>query len=1298
MPIPAIRTIVPTQIRNFGHFGDAVAVPPLTDVQTRSYDRFLQLDVPPEKREAVGLEGVLREIFPIESYDKTLSLNYLRYELGKPRYGPDECRQLRLTYGRPFRVWLRLHKEQPVEEEVYLGDMPIMIGGGEFIINGAERVVVSQLHRSPGVDYVVDTEAGERKLHSCRIIPERGSWIEINVTKKETLGVRIDQSGKFSAMTLLRAMDPDYSTDEQIIRAFYDKQIESVPVKPDNRERFEGALAVGDVIDPETGELYVESGATIGREQADRILASALKHVHVLPVKADAGPRALDPIILNSLREDRAGYRDEEPTHERALLRIYQRLRPGNPPQLEKARELFKEKFQDPNRYRLGRVGRFRINRKFGQNIPETEMTLRSLDYLNAIRYVLTLRHGEGIVDDIDHLGNRRLRTIDELASDELRKGFLKLRRTVQERMSIREQADMTPRTLINPKSISAAIEYFFGRGELSQVVDQTNPLAQLTHERRLSALGPGGLNRKRAGFEVRDVHISHYGRICPIETPEGTNIGLISSLSIFASVDEYGFLTTPYRKVNKRKLGGGKEEIVDLRADEESAAHIAPADTPSDGHKITQERVTARFAGEFSGVPADNVQYIDISPKQMVGVSAGLIPFLEHDDANRALMGSNMQRQAVPLLLTEPPLVATGLEKVVAQNSGMVVRAQKDGYVVFVDAERVVLSPDKLHEPAEDGGGSAASRRSVLERVRALPQAHEYPLRKFVGLNERTCLNQKPVVRLGQKVKKGEIIADGAATHQGELALGRNVLVAFMAWDGYNFEDAIIISEKLVKEDTYTSVHIEEFEIEIRETKLGKEEFTRDIPNVSPKALNNLDETGIVRVGTYVVQGDILVGKVSPKSKSELTPEEKLLHAIFGRAGEDVKNDSLEVPSGVEGFVMQTDRFSRRASMTEEEKKAFDKKYRETEKHEDKRIAEQFRILANELATILEKRELKQLGTDKEDKALVEHAAKFKLDDLDIRSPERLKQAQTIYRRHQERIFTLLEEKERKLNSLKRGDELPSGVQQMVKVYVATKRQISVGDKMAGRHGNKGVISKILPVEDMPYLADGTPVDILLNPLGVPSRMNVGQILETHLGWAAAVQGFRAETPVFDGASEDQIHAEFEQANRVVRERREKRAREGTPVAPEELDTEMPASGKAFLYDGRTGERFEQPVTVGYIYMLKLHHLVDDKVHARATGPYSLITQQPLGGKARFGGQRFGEMEVWALEAYGAAYVLQELLTVKSDDVEGRTKIYESMVKGENTLEAGTPASFDVLTNEIRGLGLNMQLEKKRI
>jgi DNA-directed RNA polymerase subunit beta len=1231
MPVPAVRTIIPDKVRNFGRYDSTVEIPPLTEIQTESYARFLQLDVPPQERVPSGLEGVLREIFPIKSYDGTLSLDYIKYELGKPRYGPDECRQLRLTYGRPFRVWLRLNKSpEPVDEDVYLGDMPIMIGGGEFIINGAERVVVSQLHRSPGVDFVVETE-GDRKQHSCRVIPERGSWIEINVTKKDTLGVRIDQSGKFSAMTLLRAMDPAYSDDAEILKAFCPTEL--IAVDAQARENLVGKIAVGDVIDPETGEVYLDSGDTFTEEKVNKLLTTTIREVSALS-------KQKDEIILRSLQED------PTKTHEAALLKIYARLRPGNPPQLEKAKQLFEEKFQDANRYRLGKVGRFRINRKFDQDVPESEMTLRAIDYLNAIRYILKLRAGEGQIDDIDHLGNRRVRTIDELAADELRKGFLKLRRTVQERMSIREQPDMMPRTLINPKSISAAIEYFFGRGELSQVVDQTNPLSQLTHERRLSALGPGGLNRKRAGFDVRDVHISHYGRICPIETPEGTNIGLISHLSIYATVDDYGFLVTPYRKVDTTKLTG---EVKQLRADEESRLYLAPADTPITGDAVAEERITARIGGDFEQVLAEKLQYMDISPKQMVGVSAGLIPFLEHDDANRALMGSNMQRQAVPLLITEPPIVATGLEVAVAQNSGMIVRAERDGVVTYVDSTRI----------------------RVDER--------EYVMRKFVGLNEHTAQNQKPLVRVGDKVKKGQVLADGAATKHGELALGRNVLVAFMSWEGYNFEDAIIISERLVENDTYTSIHIEDFDIEIRETKLGREEFTKDIPNVSPKALANLDEFGIVQIGTYVQPGDILVGKVSPKSKSELTPEEKLLHAIFGRAGEDVKNDSLEVPSGVEGIVIDTQRFSRRAGMSDEEKKAFDKEQKETEARAIKAIADQFRALCADLATAIEQKVVKDsltnkaLGADKDDKIVLEQAEAFKLENLDIRSPGHLQKAREIWERHRERLEFLKDEKERRLNALKRGDELPSGVQQMVKVYIATKRVISVGDKMAGRHGNKGVISKILPVEDMPYMADGMPVDILLNPLGVPSRMNVGQILETHLGWAAAKLGFKAVTPVFDGASEEEIRKALKEAN-------------------------VSETGKSFLYDGRTGERFEQPVTVGYIYMLKLHHLVDDKVHARATGPYSLITQQPLGGKARFGGQRFGEMEVWALEAYGAAYILQELLTVKSDDVEGRTKIYESMVKGENTLEAGTPASFDVLCNEIKGLGLNIQLEKKRI
>ncbi len=1240
MATPEKRRLEPTATRRFGSGRESFLTPDLTKIQTVSYAAFLQDEVPAEKRKDQGLESVLREIFPIESYDRQISLEYQRYELGKPRYTPDECRQLRLTYGRPFRVMLRLNKDEPYEEEVYLGDLPIMLGGGEFIINGAERVVVSQLHRSPGVDFVLEQDGtNDRKLPSCRIIPERGSWIEINITKKDTLSIRIDQSGKFSAITLLRAMSPQYSTDADIIRAFYSTAHEKI-VDGRSASKIVGKVAVDDIIFPagseRAGEIIVEAGERITKNAAETICTSGVNKVEAIPA-----PKS--PLIFNSLKDDATH------SHEEALLRIYTRLRPGNPPQLEKAKTLFSEKFCDVNRYRLGRVGRFRINRKLKLGVPEKEMTLRAEDLIASIAYLLKLNEGaeDAEIDDIDHLGNRRLRTIEELASDELRKGFLKLRRTVQERMSLKDAADMTPRSLINPKSISAAIEYFFGRGELSQVVDQTNPLSQLTHERRLSALGPGGLNRKRAGFEVRDVHISHYGRICPIETPEGTNIGLISSLAIYAGVDDYGFLVTPYRAVEKGKL---TDKIVWLRADEESEAYVAPADTKViDGKLQEGPNMIARYRADFRIVNPDEVQYIDVAPSQMVGVSAGLIPFLEHDDANRALMGSNMQRQAVPLLVTEPPIVATGMERDVATNSSMVIRARRGGKVTYCDASRIEIGADV------------------------------YPLKKFVGLNERTCLNQKPIVRMGDKVEKGQVIADGAAIHHGELALGRNVLAGFMSYDGYNFEDAIIISEELVKEDTYTSIHIEEFDVEIRETKLGREEFTRDIPNVSEKAFRNLDENGIVRVGTYVRPGDILVGKVSPKSKTELTPEEKLLHAIFGRAGEDVKNDSLEVPSGIEGIVIDTQKFSRRMSLSEDERKKFEKELKDAESAGNAVIAQVFVGMIQELESVLGRAVTDEDGTpmtgNQDPKYLAERAQQFRMQSVTakMRSQEKIAEVERLYKARWPDVEAAIDDRDRRLNSMKRGDELRSGVLQMVKVYIATKRVVSVGDKMAGRHGNKGVIAKILPVEDMPYLEDGTPLQIMLNPLGVPSRMNVGQILETHLGWAGAKLGFQAITPVFDGANEEDISACLAEAG-------------------------LPRHGKAQLYDGRTGDPLHQETTVGYIYMLKLHHLVDDKVHARSTGPYSLITQQPLGGKARFGGQRFGEMEVWALEAYGAAYILQELLTVKSDDVEGRTKIYESMVKGENTLEAGTPASFDVLTNEIRGLALNMQLEKRRV
>ena len=1222
----------------YGRFRSVAEIPDLVDMQTRSYRDFLQPDAAPNGRKNEGLEALLSEIFPIYSYDKSLCLEYVSYELTRPRYSVKECRKLRLTYGYPFKIRVRLVKPEPVEEEIYLGEIPIMIGGGEFIINGSERVTVSQLHRSPGVDFSVETHTGEKKLHSCWIIPERGSWIEINVTKKDAIAVRIDQSGKFACTTLLRAMDSKYSTDASILHEFYEVQ-KVTRKKSDPEAKFAKALvsayAVGDILDEDGGEPFVKSGEEITEEAARAIASSELREIQVLRDPEDF-------VILNTLREDTTN------SHEEALLKIYGRLRPGNPPQLEKARDLFSEKFFDETRYRLGRVGRFRLNRKFGTKIDEGKQTLGAEDFVQAIGYILSLRGGEGEIDDIDHLGNRRVRTIHELAGDEFRKGLIKLRRTAQERMNLENVDTVTPRNLINSKTFSSAIDYFFGRGELSQVVDQTNPLSQLTHERRLSALGPGGLNRKRAGFEVRDVHISHFGRLCPIETPEGTNIGLISSLAIYSSLDQYGFLTAPYAVVKKGKLTG---EVVRLRADQENNSILAPADTQVDesGRVIgdDQGRIIARVKGDPSLVDMKTVDYMDVSPKQIVGVSASLIPFLEHDDANRALMGSNMQRQAVPLLTTEQPLVGTGMEKVVASNSSMVVCARSAGSVDYVDGNKIEIGDEV------------------------------YDLRKFEGLNERTCQNQVPIVKPGQKVKKGQVIADGAATENGVLALGKNLVVAFMPWDGYNYEDAILLSESLVKEDVYTSIHIDEFEIEIRETKLGREEFTRDIPNVSERALRNLDESGIVRVGTRVKAGEVLVGKVAPKSKSELTPEEKLLHAIFGRAGEDVKNASLDVPTGVEGIVIAAEKYSRKVNLTENERTRNLEQIKNAEIDFLKHYRSSTKRLLDEgtqlLGSTVQGVDGQALKVDDEMLILDLRAIRDRLRAVaEEQGDAKLRAGMLqLVQESGNRIEESETEKNKLVNRLSRGDELPTGVLEMVKVYVATKRRISVGDKMAGRHGNKGVISKILPVEDMPFLADGTPVDIVLNPLGVPSRMNVGQILETHLGWAARKLGWVVETPVFDGATEREIEEALTKAG---------------------FDTD----GKSVLYDGRTGEEFTQRVTVGCLYMLKLHHLVDDKVHARATGPYSLITQQPLGGKARFGGQRFGEMEVWALEAYGAANVLQELLTVKSDDVDGRTKIYEAMVKNENILEPGTPVSFGVLCNEIKGLGLSIELHKR--
>ena len=1234
-----IDTNVP--VRTFGRYPAIVELPNLVEIQTDAYKEFLGADVAQSNRENQGLELLLREVFPIYSYDKTMCLEYVGYDLGRPRYTIDECRKLRLTYGYPFKVRLRLIKPEPVEEEVYLGEIPVMVGGGEFIINGSERVIVSQLHRSPGVDFSFDqsTLGDNRKLHSCWIIPERGSWVELNVTKKDTLSVRIDQSGKFSAVTLLRALSEKLSTDRDLLRQFYPTQVVKKG-KSQTQNAFAKSItdkiAVGDLVVLKTGEVLVPSGMPIPETAAQEIAASDLAEVEVI----DADVQELDMLLINSLHED------PTKSHEEALLKIYSRLRPGNPVQLEKARELFHEKFFDPQRYRLGRVGRFRLNRKFAQTIGEDIQVLQAEDFINSIKYIVNLRAGKGEIDDIDNLGNRRVRTIAELAADEFRKGLLKLRRTAQERMNLENPETVSPRTLINSKTFSSAVEYFFGRSELSQVVDQANPLSQLTHERRLSALGPGGLNRKRAGFDVRDVHLSHYGRLCPIETPEGSNIGLISSLALYSKLDEYGFLCAPYRKVKNGKL---TDQVDYLRADEEVGLVMAPADLSIDKDgNIVGERVLARRDGDNLEVPPSGVDYVDVSPNQIIGVSAALIPFLEHDDANRALMGSNMQRQAVPLLKPQVPVVGTGMELAVARNSNMPIFAEKAGVVRYVDSRMIIVGDD------------------------------EYPLTKFRGMNERTTQNHRPMVKEGQKVERGQLLADGASTSGGELALGKNLLVAFMPWDGFNYEDAILVSERLVHDDTFTSIHIEEYEVEIRETKLGKEEFTRDIPNVGEKALSNLDDSGIVRIGTFVEAGDILVGKVAPKSKSELTPEEKLLHAIFGKAGVDVKNASLTMPPGTRGVVIDAQKYSRRVNLTDAERSKALSVIRDAERDFLKALRDYTSSMLREVKVAL--------GVDVTDDltgkpAAIDDTATF--DELrrvkllcmsaaeNSSSEDKRKKSLAVINDYTARIENKETDKNKIVNRLSRGDELPTGVLEKVMVYVATKRNLSVGDKMAGRHGNKGVISKICPVEDMPYLEDGTPVDIVLNPLGVPSRMNVGQILETHLGLAARKLKIRCHSPAFDGAKEGEIEAVLKEAG-------------------------LPQTGKFTLFDGRTGTSFEQQVTVGVMYMLKLHHLVDEKVHARATGPYSLITQQPLGGKARFGGQRFGEMEVWALEAYGAAAILQEQLTVKSDDVDGRTKIYESMVKGLNILEPGTPVSFEVLTNEIKGLGLNMELHKK--
>jgi DNA-directed RNA polymerase subunit beta len=1250
---------------NFGRLPETVEMPNLIEVQLDSYRSFLQEDVAPKNRKSVGLQAVFREVFPIESYDEKIKLDFSHYELGQAKQGPIECLREGVTFAAPLYVTFALHNEgSTIEERVYMGELPLMTRQGTFIVNGAERAIVSQLHRSPGICFESSVHANGKILHSYRIIPDRGSWLEVSYDTSDLLYVHLDRRKrrrKFLLTTLLRALD--YSTDEDIISLFY--RIESLKLSENLEENeLSQKVLIKEVRDTANADLVVARAfEPLTKGVVRQLLDLGLKSVEVVDIR-------VDDTILKCLKKDPA--KDTES----ALKEIYRKLRPGDPPTVTNAKALLKRLFFDPKRYDIGRVGRHKLNQKLGLQTELETRILTKEDVVAATSYLINLRLGEGTTDDIDHLGSRRVRTVGELLSNQCRTGLSRTERLVKERMTLFDvnTEGMTPQKLINPKALSAVIRDFFGRSQLSQLMDQTNPLSELTHKRRLSALGPGGLSRDRAGFEVRDVHPSHYGRICPIETPEGPNIGLISSLSTHARINEFGFIETPYRKVENGRV---RDDLDYLTADQEENFIVAQANTAVDSHgKFTSPKVSVRYRGEFLEVEPDKVHYMDVSPKQLVSVAASLIPFLEHDDANRALMGSNMQRQGVPLLISESPVVGTGMEGKVARDSYAMMISEGPGKVASVTANMILVTED----------GEAPENR---KRLKTDPDkgVYVYHLRKFMRSNNGTCINQKPIVKVGQRVTKGMVIADGPCTDGGELALGRNVVVAFMPWHGYNFEDAILLNQRLVKEDVYTSIHIEEFEISARDTKLGPEEITRDIPNVGDEALKNLGPDGVVRVGAEVKAGDILVGKITPKSETELAPEERLLRAIFGEKAADVKDSSLVVPSGSAGIVMDV-----KVTGGGLKKDVIKLAPGEAKKHakgvEDKYIkkhAELKEELTQALSNILlnEKIPLDVVNAEtgeiiipanrKITKTLLRKIADvYNHIEIDP-SPIRIK-IREIISSFEQKFNQLTNEKDVELERVEAGEDIDPGIIKQVKVYVAAKRKISVGDKMAGRHGNKGVVAKIVPEEDMPYLPDGTPVDIILNPLGVPSRMNVGQVLETHLGIAARALGFNVATPVFDGISETKIRDFLKKAK---------------------LDED----GKSLLLDGRTGEPFDQRVVVGLIYMMKLHHLVADKIHARAVGPYSLVTQQPLGGKAQYGGQRYGEMEVWAMEAYGAAYTLQELLTVKSDDVAGRTRIYESIVKGDNSLEAGTPESFNVLIKEMQSLCLDVKVgERSRV
>ncbi len=1346
--------------KSFGRIPEAVQMPNLIEVQRSSYEQFLQRETKSGDRRDEGIEAVFKSVFPIKDFNERAVLEYVSYEFEEPKYDVEECIQRDMTYAAPLKVKLRLivfeieeetgarSVKDIKEQDVYMGDIPLMTDKGTFIVNGTERVIVSQMHRSPGVFFDHDkgkTHSSGKLLFAARIIPYRGSWLDFEFDAKDIVYVRIDRRRKLPATTFLYGLGMD---GEEILTTFYDvvpfEKREgkkgsgwATPYKP---ERWRGVKPEFPLVDADTGKEVAPAGTKISARNAKKLADGGLKTLLLAPealtgryIAADAvnmetgeiyaeagdeldadiiaalaeqGFSTIDVLdidhvtvgayIRNTLRVDKNNNREE------ALFDIYRVMRPGEPPTVEAAEAMFKSLFFDPERYDLSAVGRVKMNMRLEQECDDEMRVIRKEDVIAVLKTLVDLRDSRGEIDDIDNLGNRRVRSVGELLENQYRVGLLRMERAIKERMSSVDIDTVMPHDLINAKPAAASVREFFGSSQLSQFMDQTNPLSEITHKRRLSALGPGGLTRERAGFEVRDVHPTHYGRICPIETPEGPNIGLINSLATHARVNKYGFIESPYRRV---KDGKATEEVVYMSAMEEAKHIIAQANIPMKGIEIAEDLVPGRQAGEPTLLAKDTVDLMDVSPKQVVSVAAALIPFLENDDANRALMGSNMQRQAVPLIQSDAPLVGTGMEDVVARDSGAVVVARRDGIVEQIDGTRIVIRATREKDPTKPG-------------------VDIYRLSKFQRSNQNTCINQRPLVRVGDNIHAGDIIADGPSTDLGELALGRNTLVAFMPWNGYNFEDSILISERIVRDDVFTSIHIEEFEIMARDTKLGPEEITRDIPNVGEEALRNLDEAGIVAIGAEVLPGDILVGKVTPKGESPMTPEEKLLRAIFGEKASDVRDTSLRLPPGVAGTVVEVRVFNRHGVDKDERALAIE---REEIDRLGKDRDDEFAILNRNMTARL--RELlvgktavsgpKGLGRGEITEEKLGEIQPGLWWQIAVNDDKAMTELEALRRQFDEARKRLDRRFEDKVDKLQRGDELPPGVMKMVKVFVAVKRKLQPGDKMAGRHGNKGVISKILPIEDMPYLEDGTHVDIVLNPLGVPSRMNVGQIFETHLGWAAAGLGRQVARLLEDWqhggqkkALTDRLTEIYGKDTPLPKDEDElielaRNLSKGIPFATPVFDgahiddierlleeAELNRSGQVQLYDGQTGEKFKRPVTVGYIYMLKLHHLVDDKIHARSIGPYSLVTQQPLGGKAQFGGQRFGEMEVWALEAYGAAYTLQEMLTVKSDDVAGRTKVYESIVRGDDTFEAGIPESFNVLVKEMRSLGLNVELE----